>query len=387
MRTLGQTGAEPLLDELKRYVGFGAADEAALRALQPVVEPHIESIVDLFYDRILQHSEAKKALVGGESQVGHLKVTLRAWLRGLLAGPWDEAYYERRARIGRVHVRIALPQHYMFGAMNILRTELNRVLDQSSLAPQARADSAISLGRVLDLELAIMLHTYREDLLAQQAKSERLATFGQLVASIGHELRNPLGVIETSLFVLKGKVGGDEKVAKHLGRIGDQVKLSNDIIRRLLDMIGDRPVQRETVDLQSLFDGLVGTVSVAPGVKLVVRGLDGPRSVQADPVQLRQVFVNLVENALHAVGPSGEVRVTVDERPGGTVFAVDDSGPGVAPSVRARLFEPLVTTKSHGIGLGLALVRRIVERHEGTISVGTSELGGARFEVTLPKVG
>src|SRR5262249_17947775 len=161
------------------------------------------------------HAEARKALVGGESQVGQLKVTLKQWMDSLLTGPWDEAYYERRARIGRVHVRIALPQHYMFGAMDVVRQEM-----LAGIVPAFRGADAHTvrgaLDKILDLELAIMLHTYREDLIAQQAKHERLATFGQLVGSIGHELRNPLGVIESSLYILRGRIGEDERARKHV---------------------------------------------------------------------------------------------------------------------------------------------------------------------------
>ena len=91
-----------------------------------------------------------------------------------------------------------------------------------------------------------MLHTYREDLLSRATRSERLATFGQLVGSIGHELRNPLGVIESSLFLLRGRAGDDDRVKKHLDRIGEQVRLSNQIISGLLDMVRDRPLPRET---------------------------------------------------------------------------------------------------------------------------------------------
>ena len=87
-----------------------------------------------------------------------------------------------------------------------------------------------------------MLHTYRDDLLAQQARVERLSTFGQLVGSIGHDLRNPLGVIETSLFILRGRVGEDERATKHLDRIGEQLRIANGIITNLLDMIRNRPL-------------------------------------------------------------------------------------------------------------------------------------------------
>src|SRR5262249_37770925 len=121
---------ETLFGELKRYVLWNEADERALRLLHPVAAPELERISDVFYRRILHHSGARHALEGGESQVGRLKITLKNWMDELLVGPWDEAYYERRARIGRVHVRIALPQHYMFGAMDVVRAELIALVDR-----------------------------------------------------------------------------------------------------------------------------------------------------------------------------------------------------------------------------------------------------------------
>src|SRR2546421_484703 len=89
------------------------------------------------------------------------------------------------------------------------------------LAHEGLHEGRVAVGKILDLELAIMLHTYREDLIAQQQQNERLATFGQLVGSIGHELRNPLGVIESSLYILGSRVGDDERANKHIGRIGE----------------------------------------------------------------------------------------------------------------------------------------------------------------------
>ncbi|MBF5046002.1 histidine kinase [Aggregicoccus sp. 17bor-14] len=383
---------ENVFEELKHYVGFSEDDGAALRALHPLANAHFERIADVFYRRILDHPEARKALEGGESQVGHLKVTLQAWMDTLLQGPWDDAYFERRCRIGRVHVRISLPQHYMFGAMNLLRRELTDVLDESLQGKDGeRTRLRRALGKILDLELAIMLHTYREDLLAQNARAERLATFGQLVGSIGHELRNPLGVIETSLFILKGRPAASEdaRVAKHLERIGEQVGVANHIVSSLLDMIRDRPLARAPVQLQEVWDSALEAVTRPEGVRVQSEGLAQLPTLQGDAVQLRQVFVNLVENSVQALGESGEVRLTAAQADGEVRLALEDSGPGLDPTIRARVFEPLMTTKARGLGLGLSLVRRILERHGGSIAYvpKAGALGGARFELRLPVSG
>lgn len=377
-----------LFRELQRYVGFGPADEARLRSLLPVLEPSFDEVVEAFYARILEHEDARAALVRGERHVGQLKVTLRRWLGELLTGPWDDAYVQRRARIGRVHVQISLPQHYMVSAMNLVRVKLlGRVRE---LVPEANDCNALrdSLQRVLDLDLALMLHTYREDLESRNSRAERLATFGQLVGSIGHELRNPLGVIETSLYVLKSRpTPEDPRVTKHLDRISQQVVLANDIITQLLDLIRERPLARQPVPVGHLLADVVGTVRAPTGVAFSLAGEKEDWTVEGDPTQLRQVLANLVENAVHAASPIGAVKCVV-QPPTAThlVVTVEDTGPGIDPSVRNRLFEPLVTTKQRGIGLGLALVRRILERHQGSIEAGRSALGGARFTVTLPLV-
>src|SRR5437868_4753552 len=246
---------ETILDELKRYVGFGPADEGELRALDAVGQTEYQRISEVFYDRILAHEGARKALEGGESQVGRLKHTLVGWMGELFRGPWNEAYFEMRARIGRKHVAISLPQHYMFGAMNVLRQELNTIIDQTYRdRPEELRTARVALGKILDLELAIMLHTYREDLLSQRARAERLATFGQLVGSIGHELRNPLGVMESSLYILKNRLPADERAHKHANRITEQLGIANSIINDLLDMIRAKPLAAERLPVQSAIE-------------------------------------------------------------------------------------------------------------------------------------
>jgi signal transduction histidine kinase len=376
--------AESLLEELKRYVGFGPDDESALRELRTVAAPDFPAIAVAFYDRILAHEEARRALVGGESQVGHLRTTLVRWMEEAIGGPWDESWWEAHCRIGRVHVRIDLPQHYMFGAMNVVREELGRRVDRHWSGDPARQErTRAALGKVLDLELAIMLHTYREDLVARAARSERLATFGQLVGSIGHELRNPLGVIESSLFLLRGRTGDDDRVKKHLDRIGDQVRLSNRIISGLLDMVRDRPLSRETVAVADLLGAAADAVERPPGVSLAIDAAEG-LSVRGDRVQLGQALVNLLTNAVQAVGAGGAIRLVARADGDSVALDVEDDGPGVDEAVRGRVFEPLITTRENGNGLGLALVKRVAERHGGSVGHEPRAGGGTRFTLHLP---
>ncbi|MFZ5480427.1 MAG: protoglobin domain-containing protein [Myxococcota bacterium] len=145
-------------DEMKSWVGFGPDDEARLRALRPVVQPHLEDLSDTFYARILAHPEAARVL-RDQAQVERLKGTLRRWADELLAGPWDEDYYQRRERIGRVHVQVGLPSRYMFTAMNVFRTGLCAVAEDA-LPPHEAAETCRSIGKVADMDLAIMTGTY-----------------------------------------------------------------------------------------------------------------------------------------------------------------------------------------------------------------------------------
>jgi PAS domain S-box-containing protein len=153
--------AESFFDEVKRYVRFGDQDAAALRALAPAAAPHFRAIADEFYARLAEHDEARNVFSGPE-QVDRLKGTLCGWMELLLNGPWDEAYYQKRARIGRMHVKIALPQRYMFGAMNVIRVALQNIARAAIADVATRQGTVVALAKIIDLELAIMLETYRE---------------------------------------------------------------------------------------------------------------------------------------------------------------------------------------------------------------------------------
>ncbi|MDP2311643.1 MAG: protoglobin domain-containing protein [Pseudomonadota bacterium] len=145
-------------DEMKAWTRFDAADEERLRALWPFVEPELFPLTDTFYERILEQPGAASVL-RDEAQVERLKGTLRRWAEELVRGPWDQAYYDRRERIGRVHVDVGLQSRYMFTAMNVFRQGLSRIAVRN-LPPEAAELTLDSLGRICDMDLAMMTGTY-----------------------------------------------------------------------------------------------------------------------------------------------------------------------------------------------------------------------------------
>lgn len=372
---------------LKEYVGFDETSSRRLRALLPVARPHFPALVDDFYDAIRRHEHARAAIRGGDAQVERLKQTLADWLELLLAGPHDDVYFEKRARIGRVHVRIELPQSFMFTAMNRLRGRLDEIA-RAHVANTPGADQEIlaALHQILDLELAIMLETYREDLLTRSREFERLSTIGQLAAGIGHELRNPLGVVESSVFLLRQQLATlgvqHPKLTRHLDRITGEVRRSNKTITDLLDLARNRPPQSKLTSVTSLADHAVAGLQL-PEEIVLHRSIPDELQVFCDASQIVTVLANLLLNAAQALAGRGPVFVSAETDGAGVRIRVRDEGPGVPREVHHRIFDPLFTTKPRGSGLGLALCRRIVEAHGGTIDLEPTE-SGACFAVFLP---
>lgn len=374
-------------EDVKSYVGFGAAETATLRELLPLAEPHFERIAEHFYDCILRHPNAHAAITGGSEQVDRLKRTLVLWMRSGLEGPHDEAFFERRARIGRVHVRIDLPQRYMFTAIDVMRLDFRRVVEMAyaeDLERERRTNDAVD--KLFDLELAIMLHTYQEDSEERLRQRERLAAIGQIAAGIGHDLRNPLSVIDSSLYLLRRRIGEDDRAAHHLTKIDDQVQHCSRIIESLLGMIRERPAVRESVRARDLLEHAAGLVHLPPSVPVQVTAPDDLTLAVEAPL-LHQAIANLLTNAADAVG-SGEGAIQLEARRGDgeTIIEVRDQGPGFAPEILPRAFEPLVTSRASGTGLGLALVRSIVHRHGGSVSAENLSGGGAVVRLSFPQV-
>jgi PAS domain S-box-containing protein len=162
---------ETRFQELKRYVALGPEDAALLAALRPLAAPHFARIAQEFYDRIREHEDAH-AVFKDEAQIARLNRSLQLWMERVLSGVYDEAYFEETLKIGRVHVRVGLPQRYMFTAMALIRVALTRIAE-SELGRDS-TPTCEALTRLLDLELAMMMESYREDFIARVQRVERL---------------------------------------------------------------------------------------------------------------------------------------------------------------------------------------------------------------------
>ncbi|WP_437827746.1 protoglobin domain-containing protein [Sorangium sp. So ce1153] len=180
---------ETLFDEIKRYVRFSEEDAGRLASFRAHAEPHFPRIADEFYDRIREHEGAHEVFTG-EEQVERLKRSLVRWMTRICTGPYDGAYFEETAKIGRIHVRVGLPQRYMFTAMTLIRLAFDEIA-ASALGEQV-APVRAAVIKVLDLELAIMLETYRDDFLARARHAERLdrEEVGRTLARTEHRYKS-----------------------------------------------------------------------------------------------------------------------------------------------------------------------------------------------------
>ena len=360
-------------DEVTDYIGFGSEDSSLLRGFLPVAEPHFERISEHFYERIFQHPKALEVITGGAEQVERLKQSLVTWMRTGLEGPHDAAFCEKRASIGHIHVRIGLPQRYMITAMNVMRQDFRAVAREAHLSTKGDETDpylerlTLAIERLCDLELAIMLETYKIEADDRLRRRERLATIGQLAASIGHDLRNPLSVIESSLYILRRRVREDSRATRHVERIANQITECDGIITHLLEMARNRPPRREAVRAIDLLDHSISAMRIPDDVVIERQGL-ADLELWVDGPLLKQAFVNLLLNSIQAQH-QGERYVCVQARTSGedVNLVFSDRGPGFDEETLPFVFDPLVTTKASGTGLGLALVKSVVERHGGSV--------------------
>jgi two-component system, NtrC family, sensor histidine kinase HydH len=249
-----------------------------------------------------------------------------------------------------------------------------------------------------DLLLALQQATRQVRLQAEKRElgrraqvAEKLAAVGTLTAGLSHEIRNPLNAAALQLLVLERRLRRlpaqeQPQLLEPLGLVQEEIQRLEHILQDFLQFARPREFVASTLDLAPLIDRVLDLLTgdaERRGVRLE-RAYQAISSVAGDPDLLRQVMMNLTLNAMEAVGQGGRVRVGIAPAVDAVLLTVDDDGPGISAELRERLFEPFFTTKAQGSGLGLPIVHALVTQHGGSIDVGSSDLGGARFTVRLP---
>jgi signal transduction histidine kinase len=231
-----------------------------------------------------------------------------------------------------------------------------------------------------------------EQIQAGARRSERLAALGQLSAGLAHEIRNPLGVIKGSAEMLQQKLEGSNPLASELaGYISTEVNRLSALVTRFLDFA--RPLHLE-LEPQSIVDVVERALkSVAaqwsgPPVQVERAYESGLPLVSMDEDFCERIFVNLAQNAYEAMTSGGTLRVAIrsaqHDRAVGVEIRFADTGPGVPEELREQIFNPFVTSKKGGVGLGLAIVSKIVDEHHGVLRLEPAAGSGACFSIFLP---
>ncbi len=249
----------------------------------------------------------------------------------------------------------------------------------SSLASLIRSQSAQYKSTAEQLAAA---NKHLMEAEAAIRRSERLAALGQLSAGLAHELRNPLGSIKGSAELLqKSSHDGGDPMAKELAQIiSSEVDRTNSLVTRFLNFARPLDPRRETVDIREVIDRAVSRTDTE-----VIRQYAGglPR-LAIDPELMEQVFLNLVINAAQASKPGDPVTIRTREVDGQAEISVIDQGCGIPKDKMETIFNPFVTTKQNGVGLGLAIVAKIVDGHGGKMAVESEPGKGSTFRVLLP---
>jgi hypothetical protein len=218
-------------------------------------------------------------------------------------------------------------------------------------------------------------------------RKERLVVLGQLSGGLAHQIRTPLTTISNAVAVLRRKLvdAADPEIREVLRILSEEVWEANRIITDLLDFARVRPPTCALLSVAALVDAALAAVTVAPDADVtIVREIEGDLLAWVDERQTRDALANVIRNGLEAMGPGGRLTVLASATPPYATIRVDDTGPGLSSEALVHLFEPLITTKALGLGLGLTTARALIENQGGDLRYVAGSGEGARFEIRVP---
>ncbi|MGD9159308.1 MAG: ATP-binding protein [Desulfobacteraceae bacterium] len=227
----------------------------------------------------------------------------------------------------------------------------------------------------------------------QQAENviqkEKLAILARLTATISHDIRNPLGTINTSIFSIKTAIEKKqpERIESALRLAERNIKRCDQILTEFIDVTHKVEINTMPTKIDVWIKGLIEEQAFPPSIE-IIHDLNCDHAVAIDPDQLRRALSNIIKNALQALknSNSAENKLTIHSSmtKDDVVICVSDTGTGIPENVLPRIYEPLFSSKSFGVGLGLTVAREIVEKHDGTISVESETGSGTKVTLKIP---
>lgn len=255
--------------------------------------------------------------------------------------------------------------------------------DDSTLPVLITSGPITREGKVVGIRGVGMDITEEKRMQKELAESERLAAIGQTAAMVGHDLRNPLQGIAGALHLLKHEQLTPEERAEMLELIEKSLDYSDSIVRDLSEYSAEISLNLTEIAPESIIQTSIQSVKVPASI--LVRCFSGQQPlIRVDPDRMRRVFTNLIQNAIDAMPQGGTITIGCEKMDDRVEIDFTDTGPGVPAQVMKNLWKPLQTTKSKGLGLGLAICKRFVDAHGGTISVKIRSGEGTTFKVCLP---
>ena len=373
------TGSEAGRRSLAGELGYGLVTNQMVKPAEQYLAASESEI-----DRSTRRSQA----IAGRVALGFLLLGVCGAVAGLLAG------YAITRGVRHTVFRLHVPIRTATGKLE----EVIGPIDVGEPTDLHDLDSA--LERLSDRVCAVVDRLQESQL--ELLRAEQLAALGQLAAGLAHELRNPL----TSMKILVQTAAEAGDAAKLEGRdvsvLAEELARLEVSIQRFLDFARPPSLEKRLFDVRELIQRtheLVSGRAAQQHVRLTSSLPETPVEIRADREQIRQLLLNTVLNALDAVGHGGEVTLTLlvndertpaEERPSiekdqaWATILVRDNGPGVPDELGDRVFDPFISTKETGLGLGLAICRRIAEAHQGEIRASNSSDGGALFSIRLP---
>ncbi len=381
-----------------RQLGEREAAQARLKQSEERFRDFAESSSDWFWEqdhnlRFISLSDPVER--SGLSIDAHIGKTRR---EVVFAGVTEEQWQAHQADLDDRHPfqNFRFQRQALSGEIRNISVSGKPVFDERGMFRGYRGTAKDVTAEVAnELELARRVEARTTELRAAQEeliRKERLSVLGQLTATVAHELRNPLSVIRNSVFAVRDAISAHKlSLDRPLARIERGITRCDRIIADLLDYTRRRELQRSALVFDQWLKEVLDEQEMPADVSLVRNLQASGVPLHFDPERLRRVMQNLIENAVQAIAPpSGERkggRVTVSTKAtedGGVQIDVEDTGPGMEAGVLGHVFEPLFSTKNFGTGLGLPMVKQVVEQHDGDVVIMSAPGKGTRVIVSLP---